>query len=223
MFGWRDPARAPGTDPYEGWEVDFARLAFRPESSEMAPPGRSASERHWWDAFWNPAPPQQPAGRGEALFLLRKSEALMGSATLRHSREWGALQMSGLVGAVSGWIAPAGPADAVLRLAFVRPPIPDNAQTRAPLPAITQLTFGLQQQFDFERGQTPVGILYAAIRASRRAVAENPSDATTYYLLAQTYAALANKTTEKSWAARLPQLVRLRQLQASAAPIEQPR
>jgi hypothetical protein len=77
--------------------------------------------------------------------------------------------------------------------------------------------FEVQQRFAYERGFTPVGILYASIRASRRGLVKNPVDASAYYILAQTYASLVRTTSEQSWARRLPQLMRLRQIQASAA------
>ena len=217
VFGWRDPVREGGVDPYALWEVDFARLAYRPDSTQIAPPTRPAIDRRWWHAFWKPAPPPRPAGRDEAMVLLKKSSAMIGSAPSRHLAVWEAGQTGGLIGAASGWFTPHGPVDAMLRLAYINPPVPENAPPGTPLPPITRLAFGLEQRFAFGRGHTPVGILYAALRAARRAVAENPTDASAYYILGQTYAALVRTTSEQSWAVRVPQLMRLRQLQASAA------
>ncbi len=217
VFGWRDPAQAAGVNPYAGWEVDFTRLAFRPDSSEIAPPTRGTNERRWWDAFWKPAPPPRPAGRDEAIVLLKKSEAMTRSAPMRQQLLWEASQIGGLVGAAGGWITPGGSIDATFRLAFINPPLPENAKPGTALPAITQLTFALQRRFSFDRGETPVGLLYASLRASRRGLAENPNDANAYFILSQTYAALVRTSSEQSWAIRLPQLIRLRQIQASTA------
>jgi tetratricopeptide (TPR) repeat protein len=218
VFGWRPPTGgARGPNPYAGWEVDFTRLAFRPDGSEVAPPVRVTSERHWWHAFWKPAPPARPADRDEALVLLKKSQALIRSAPQRHQVVWDAGQMSALIGAASGWIGPAGRVDALVRLAYLAPPIPEKAPPNAPLPLTAQVALGLQQRFALDSGHTPVGILYASVRAGRRAVAENPDDANSYFLLAQAYGALVRTTAESRWAMRLPQLMRLRELQASAA------
>ncbi|MBP3954821.1 hypothetical protein J8F10_05935 [Gemmata sp. G18] len=210
VFGWRDPGRRGATDPYADWEVDFARLAFRPTASEVAPPSRPLKGQRWWDAFWKPAPPPRPPGRDEAAVLLRKAAAEVRLAPRRHVAAWEASQAVGLVGAASGW---SDPVDAALRLTLFQPPIPQNA----PLPAITRLTFVFQQQFALDRGHAPVGILYAAIRAARRAVAENAADANAHLALGRAYLALLDSTAEQSWANRVPQLLKIRQLQASAA------
>ncbi|AMV23966.1 hypothetical protein VT84_06195 [Gemmata sp. SH-PL17] len=212
VFGWRDPARGRGADPYEGRGVDFTGRAFRPGDEDRAPGARPAGRR-WWDAFWKPAPASRPAGRDEALVLLEKAEAMLGSAPQRHLSVWVPGQMGGLVGAASGWSTPAGALDATIRGAFVRPPLVRNA----PPPQVAQLALGFEQRFEYDRGSAPVGILYVAARAARRAVAENPNDATAYFALGRIYAALVRITSEQSWAGRVPDLVRLRQIQASAA------
>src|SRR5207249_6527989 len=126
---------------------------------------------------------------------------------------WEASQAAGLIGAGSGWLGPYGRIDAVVRLHLYRPPILENA----PLPAITRVALTLYERFVFNRGHAPVGPLYAAIRAARRAVAENPNDANAYLALGQAYAALVETTAEQSWTAQFPQLKRLRELQISAA------
>jgi tetratricopeptide (TPR) repeat protein len=212
VFGWRDPDRGREVDQYAGWAVDFERLAYRPDEVERAPTAPGTGARAWWEAFYRPAP-ARPAARDEAVVLLRKCEVMIPSAPVRYRLAWIGGQMGGLVGAAGGWPAAAWPADSILRLALVPPPIPDPA----PPHPLAQLAMGLEQQFALERGRAPVGLLYAAVRAARRAVAENPNDANAYFVLAQVYAALVRASAEQGWAARLPQLVRIRQLQASAA------
>jgi tetratricopeptide (TPR) repeat protein len=212
VFGWRDPARG-APDPYREWMVDFGRLAFRPDESEMAPAAHRAEQRPWWAAFREPAFPPRPPGRDEAIVLLRKAEALTRSAPFRHLIAWEVSQAAGLVGAAGGWGAAYAPIDAAVRLNLLRPPIPDDA----PLPAITQVVFALNKQFTVDRGGAPVGIVYAAVRAARRAVAENPDDANAHLVLGRAYVVLANTTSERSWAERHPQLLSVRQIQASAA------
>ena len=103
VFGWRDPDKAARPDPFAGWAVDFDRLAYRPESQEIAPASRPPGQRRWWDAFWKPAPPAHPPGRDEATILLRKAEAVVLTAPARHHMAWEVGQTAGLVGAASGW------------------------------------------------------------------------------------------------------------------------
>jgi tetratricopeptide (TPR) repeat protein len=117
------------------------------------------------------------------------------------------------VGAASGWVGAGGLYDASLRLALLRPP----ATETGPLPEITELTFALRRQFEFERGDAPVGLGYAAIRAARRAVAENPTDPYSHLALGLAYGEIIHLTAERSWVVRIPELLRLRQIQASAA------
>jgi tetratricopeptide (TPR) repeat protein len=215
VFGWRDPARA-GPDPYAGWEVDFERLAFRPDETERAPGTRPSDPRPWWAAFWKPAYPSRPQGRDEATVLLRKAEVDR-SGPVRQLMLWETGQFVGLVGAAGGWAGPAGPVDGALRLTLMRPPLPEGAARGTRPPPVTELVFALQQRFAFERGRTPVGVVYAAVRAARRAVAENPTDPNTHLALGQAYGLLANATAEFGWSVRVPQLKRVRQVQASAA------
>ncbi len=213
VFGWRDPARSGGGNPYAGWEVDFSKLAFRPDESEVAPSARPTSKPHWSDAFWKPAPPSRSPGRDESTVFLRKAESLRRTAPLSHQLAWEVAQSAGLVGAAGGWTGLCGPVDAMLRLGTLDPPIPETG----PLPPITRLTFGLNQRFIFQRGDAPVGVLYCAIRAARRAVAENSADANAYFALGGAYGALLTTTSERSWATQHPEILRLRQIQASAA------
>ena len=219
VFGWRDPARPGGAESFSDWEVDFNRLAFRPDQSEIAPPARPAPSGggRWWEAFWRSPPPPHPAGRDEATLLLMKAEALWRSAPQRHLIAWEVGQLSGLVAAAGGWTGLNGPPDAALRLTLFQPPIPENARSGGTYPPITQVAFAFHQRFKFERGDVPVGVLYAAVRAARRTVAENPTDANAYLILGQAYARLVGSTVERKWISGLPQLMRIRQVQASAA------
>jgi tetratricopeptide (TPR) repeat protein len=212
VFGWHDPERGAG-NPYREWAVDFERLAFRPDESETAPSEHRAEERRWWDAFRRAAYPPRPAGRDEAVVLLRKADALTRSAPFRHLTAWEASQAAGLVGAAGGWGAKYPPIDTVVRLNLLRPPIPDDA----PVPPFTQVVLALNRQFAIDRGAAPIGIVYSAVRAARRAVAENPDDANAHLVLGRAYVVLANTTSERGWARQHPQLLNVRQLQASAA------
>jgi hypothetical protein len=213
VFGHRDPNRIGHPDPFRGREVDLNRLAFRPAESEKAPPAPLAVQRRWWDAFWTPVPP--PTGdRGEAAVLLLKAEVLRAAAPVRHLAAWEAGQAAALAAAAAGWDERGGAADAAVRLTVLRPPLPEPGAMPAP---ITRFTFDCQRQFALSRDDAPVGVLYAAVRAARRAVSANPADAGGHLLLGQCYLRLLMGTRERAWALRLPQLAQLRQAQASAA------
>jgi Flp pilus assembly protein TadD len=55
------------------------------------------------------------------------------------------------------------------------------------------------------------------VRAARRALAVNPDDAQAYEVLGESYLRLIRDTRERAWRSRLPQLVQIRHVQASAA------
>jgi tetratricopeptide (TPR) repeat protein len=213
VFGWRDPERPAGPDRLRSFEVDFDRIAYRPTEAELAPGAGPAGRRRWWEAFWKPAPPPRPPGRDEAEVLLAKAEALARAAPPLHLAAWEAGQAAALAGAAGGWVGPEIAADVWTRLGLLSPPVPDDGR----LPDVTQLVFLLHQEFAASRGHAPVGLVYAAIRAARRGVVENPGDANAYLTLGRAYGVLVNLTSERLWTSRNPQLMKLRQVQASAA------
>jgi hypothetical protein len=213
VFGRRDPTRAGGSDSLGERELDLDRLAFRPTDGDKAPPAPQPVGRSWWEAFWKLAPP--PTGdRDQAAVLVLKAELAWAVAPSRHLSEWEADQVAALAAAAAGWAGPAAAADAAVRLTVFRPPIPGPGEAVAP---ITRFTFDSQRLFALARDDAPLGVLYAAVRAARRAVSANPDDASGHLLLGQCYLRLLTVTRERVWALRLPQLAQLRQAQASAA------
>ncbi len=214
VFGWVDPA-APVPKNYTPWAVDFDRLAFRPDEHEAAPPAGPPVPPHWWEQFWVPAYPSRPPGRDEADVLLRRAESSRVATHYRNLTDWEAGQLAGLVGAAGGWSWPAGGVDAAVRATLFHPPMPEG---NAPPPQ-TIMTLTLLQRVAEDRGAIPIGQVYAAVRAARRAVAENPTDAIAHLVLAQAYLTLIESTAEKRWSDRdgISELRRVRQIQASAA------
>jgi tetratricopeptide (TPR) repeat protein len=209
-FGRRDPTQP---DPFQGRELNLDRLGFRPTAEEKAPPAAVETRQRWWEALWKPAP-VLTGDRDEATVLLLKAEMMRASAPQRHLATWQATQMAALIAAAPGWVGPEGVTEVGVRLMLIRPPIrpPDVA----PAP-IAQYVFTCRQVLDLTRDDAPLGTLYAAVRAARRAVSANPADAWSYLLLGQCYRRLLTNTRERAWALRLPQLAELRQAQASAA------
>ena len=115
IFGWRDPAQPTKTDRFRGWELDINHLAFHPTQQSRAPrkgPDREPKQRHWWEAFWKPAP-RRTAESNEATFYLLYAEALRKSEPLARAEDrrrlvaWNGFQALGLLGAAGGWPAPA--------------------------------------------------------------------------------------------------------------------
>ncbi|HZY87009.1 MAG TPA: hypothetical protein VFE78_19395, partial [Gemmataceae bacterium] len=200
VFGYRGPFRGRG--------LDFDRLAFRPGPGEKAP-AAPAPPRRWWEAFWRPpAPPGDD--RYQAAILLLKAEVMRQSAPRRHLAEWEADQLAALVVAGAGG-GPGWAGGAAVRLAVFRPPVPAAGEKVAP---ITRFIFDSQRPFVLARDDAPLGVLYAAVRAARRAASAAPDDANAQLLLGQCYLRLLTATRERVWALRLPQLAHLRQSQA---------
>jgi len=212
VFGRRDAPAAGRPDPFRGREVDLDRLAFQPAESEKAPFAPTTGRR-WWDAFWKPAS-TATGDRDQAAVLLLKAEIVRGSAPRRHLATWDADQTAALTAAAAGWANSSAMADAALRLSLFRPPLPVSGDGYAP---ITLFTLDCRQLVELNWDDAPPGVLYAAVRAARRAAAANPDDANAQLLLGQCYLALLSGTRERAWALRLPRLAQLRQAQASAA------
>jgi tetratricopeptide (TPR) repeat protein len=209
VFERRDP-NAPTAET--GVSVD--RLAFLPGESERVPPNGPRPPRPWWTAFVTPAEEARAPSRDEAAVLLRRAESSRSTSAYRHMSAWESMQVAGLVGA-SNQIGFG--VETLTRLTFFRPPLPERGGQS--LPPQTELAFAYQRSFAADRGLLPLAEVMAAVRAGRRAVAENPDDANAYYTLGQAYSTLANLTAENRWSSRegVSQIRRIRHVQASAA------
>lgn len=214
ILGWCDPEQPARTDRYRKHEVDLTRLdSFRPLPDAAPPPAPESPQ--WWDVFYRRAPSRSPY-RDEAAVLLMKADTLRRTAPYRHLVAWDATQAASLAGAAGAWTGPGGWVDLTFRLAIIQPPPTEGPPTSAS-PAASRLAFALNQRFWFVRGDVPIGALYAAIRAARQSLAEDPTDATSYLLLGQAYTWLSTHSAERAWGARVSQLGKIRQQQALAA------
>jgi tetratricopeptide (TPR) repeat protein len=220
VFGWRDPRKKGSEDLFQGREVDLNRLAFRPAPEKKAPrepAEREAGVGRWWEAFWKPAAPR-PIDRDEATLHLLHAEGLRSWAARRHLIAWEASHSAALVGAAGGWPGhPAALIDAHLRLVLLRPLLPRTGSPRSSLPAPDRMALALQQQFTWQRDDVPPALLFLAVRAARRALADHPNDAQAHLVLGQCYLRLLRDTRERAWGQRMPKLVQLRRAQAAAA------
>jgi tetratricopeptide (TPR) repeat protein len=219
VFGWRDPNAAEPADPFRKLELDLNQLAFHPAPDKKAPPKPSAAKPEappLWDAFWKLAPPRA-IDREEATLRLFHAEALRRSVGPSQLAGWEGGQTAALIGAAGGWAGPASLFDARVRLTMVLtpPPRPDFDRDAIPIPERWAVAF--QWEYGRQQDDTPPALLYLAVRAARRALAVNPNDAQAYEVLGESYLRLIHSTRERAWGDRLPQLVQIRRVQASAA------
>jgi len=218
VFGWRDPARAGAKDPFDGWQLDLDRLAFRPAADKKAPPanGREPQPRFWWDAFWKLAP-QRSVHRDEATLHLLHAEVLRRTAPRRHQVSWAAGQVAALVAAAVGWSGPSGLMEVQPRLGLFHALIHPETLTTGNMPAVARFVLTCQHMYVLQRDDMSPALLYLAVRAARRALAINPDDARANLVLGESYLRLLHSTRERAWGAQLKQWMQLRQVQASAA------
>jgi hypothetical protein len=218
VFGWRDLGRPRAGDPFARLAFDPERLAYHPAPEKQAPPEPpEAVARPWWEAFWKRAP-SRSIDRDEATMYLLQAEVAHRSALGRHLLLWQVVQSAGLVGSAA---FPSSPPDALVnvfaRLTLSAPRSPADGASVETLPPVDRVALLFRQGFIFEQDDTPPALLYLAVRAARRAIAADPSDAVAHLLLGECYVRLLHSTRERVWAARLPELLGLRRAQASAA------
>jgi hypothetical protein len=212
VFGFRDPARPDATRLFRDQELKLDRLAFHPDADRRAPlagPDRDPTLPYFWEAFWKPAARPSFDSDAAKLYVLY-AEAVRRNAGSRHLDDWQATELTGLVGAGGGWSAPGGAADAFLRAKLYYP-------GQGKWTALDKQVMVFRSGYVLLRDDTPPALLYLAIRAARRALADDPDDAASLAVLGQAYQRLLRETSERVWAKRLPELHELRRAQASWA------
>jgi tetratricopeptide (TPR) repeat protein len=204
IVGWRDGDRRlpPGVPVF-----DAERLAFT-ESSETqreqavppAPgqgPGRDPRGDDFWSHFGKPIAPS-PWQAESAWTLLQYFEARApyeAQKRLHRGLSWTAF-LAGLPA------LPTGSLEGLLRLAV-----------HVELAPVDPQDFAEQPQFQ----QQPPALPLLAVRAARRALADNPDDANAYLHLGRAYLILFSQTTERDAIGSLPPLAELRHIQIAAA------
>ena len=214
VFGWRDPATADQADPFAGQLLQLGRLAFGPDQ----PPSHSERNaptqlsRPWYEAFWKPAPAPS-SDREEAQFYAQLTELVQRQTAGRQVPAWQSVQSAALIGTAASWSLPSSLADCGMRLLLIDPTLapPDR------FAATAGLVGPLAEQAWRRASDAPFAVLLLTIRAARRAIAANPDDAQSHFLLGQAYLQLLQNTRERVWANRLPELGQLRLAQAVAA------
>jgi hypothetical protein len=216
VFGWRDPAN-PGGNPFAGHEFD-ADLAFA-APTHIAAPRVTETEiegREWFEAFWVPAP-LRTLEQLEATLRLMHAEVVLMDAPRRHDIAWQQIQAASLIGAGSGRLGPHDLLDAYLRLTYLKAQMPEDKSQFRSMPVSEMRALAYKQQHLLLQDDVPPSMLYLAIRAARRAIAADPKNAQPYLVLGECYLRLMQNTRERIWMQQYPELLLLRQAQASAA------
>jgi tetratricopeptide (TPR) repeat protein len=205
-------------------EVNAEQLAYGPETVAV-PSTPPASARGWWSGWTNG--PTRPLAADEAFMHFFRYDLLKEHWEERSRRAW----QAGLASSIAGTLAVEGGPLVngtllTLHLALAGGS-PHDASKSPPgslggvggtPPHATMETFAavLLKRYQATQRSTSVASLYLALRAARRALAEEP-DAATYYLLAQVYFQLAWLTDEQNPEQPFPHLSLLRQAQAMAS------
>jgi hypothetical protein len=157
----------------------------------------------------------QSVHRDEAELLLAVAEASRLWVPDRTLAAWQFEQAAGLVAAAAGFDnALTSATSTALRLTYIQPPDVANGK----LLAITDTVNAHFQAAPFAADEFLTGTVYEAVRAARRAVAENPTDHRGHLLLGTAYYLLMEHSRERAWSPPVfRKLSELRQAQATAA------
>ncbi|MFM7152459.1 MAG: hypothetical protein ACKO23_21740, partial [Gemmataceae bacterium] len=196
--------------------MELRRQALFPDAAHRAPASINLEpqlERPWWEAFWKPVPPESP-GAAEAALYYFLADATRSSAATRHQRFFDLYQIAGLTASTPGNpTAVMASLDAAFRLGLLFPRLVD----KGPASGKDAEAFRLRQGFAFGRDDLPPGLLYLGVRSARRALANNPTDATTQLILGEIYLALIRGTRERSWKLNMEEMAQIRYTQAVTA------
>ncbi len=216
LFAGPDGAGTPRLPP-----LDLIRLVVDPTSEQRAPDHRPARSLrpHWADPFWR-AQPARSADRDEARLHLALFDKTKGFYLQSHRVMWDMSQMAALIGTGANPSDPLSSGCGValrlnLQLAALNLPEGKSDSPINLMPA-ERLAVFMRAGFVARRDQGPMGQLFLAIRACRRALEDNPDDSVAWLLLGQAYWRLVTRSQERG-GSDLPQLRTLRLTQTATA------
>ncbi len=218
VFGWRDPARTDG--PVLGRDIDLVDLWDPGLERGRAPvpfDGPGTVVPNWKQAvrgtFTRPRVVYSQ-NRDEAVLLTTMAEVSQRWVPQLNGLSWYFEQTAGLVGGAGAAMNPLlAAADAALRVNSVAPVVSEKGRPSA-------LAQTVERQFDFALAAKDDyfgGALAAAVRAGRRAAAEQPDDPRASVELGQAYLTVLFDSRERVWISEFKQLRELRQAQAATA------
>lgn len=189
VFGWRDsqPERQGTAERAFELERRFQKFAYDPAEVRPAPadgPSRGPERFFWWEAFWKRRP-FRAADLREALLAVAAFDAVVPERQSRNVTVWNGSLTASLLGHA------AGPGLPYLHLSG---------------------DFGRTLFFN-EQDDGPPAILHLAVRAGRRAVATDPSEAGAHLVLGEAFYRLHTATRERASSAALAGLGRIRTTQ----------
>jgi hypothetical protein len=220
IFGW-NPARPPGAFAPLAFDAD--RLAFGPQDEraeraaplapdqgpELLPPVRDFRDRArelWGQVVSPPTPPSwESAAATVDLEYANDTEAG------QRERHWRSLLRTYAAGLTGLPAQPAAAPQAAFQVWASRDLL---------FPRDEQARFLVREQigpFFAPLVERPPALPLLAVRAARRAVADNPADANAWLRLAQAYLLLRNGTRERTAEGMLPPLAQLRHVQIVTA------
>jgi hypothetical protein len=218
LFAWRDPQQRQARPWPDGLGIDFGDLAFGPDALRAPDQRGPEPEVRWWRDLVH-AEGLPSAAAGSAAQHWARFEAMK----FYYVQENALLFRTPLAVLLVGTAAPGGPPllngllAARLNSAFLA----SGAEQRSRLNDLLGRVF---QQYLGSLDEGPSSSAYLAVRNARRAVHDNPDDASAYLVLAQAYLCLRDQTRERICVARrgsnnplLPHVDAIRQSQIAVA------
>jgi hypothetical protein len=197
-------------------ELNAEHLAYGP-SAATAPSHvpDALPPRQWWSFVRKQ--PSRPLKADEAFLHFYRYQVMRGAWAARKQQVWEAAMAASIFGSAATYGAPLANSTLLQMRIDLSYRFLHGQSIPTPAGNMEQLAEQLLNAHMSSQRDGPVASLYLALRAGRRALAEQPGDADTYYLLAQVYFHLAWRTGEQGNDQSLPHLTLLRQAQAMAA------
>lgn len=221
IFSWEDPDQPGQTTALAREKLDDNRLAFGPQT-EPVPQDRprAPQPQSWLDRYLTGREPR-PLASDEAGMLLQYFRIVLPQYKQRSLDGFLNAQAAGI--AASACLAPV-PGEPLIRAIVTdtffemdrHELLGSRAQKRRPQ-GIPNLAARARNNYLYFQSPGPIAPPLLAVRACRRALAENPDDPETYFRLQLAYTVLAQDTKEGEFLVRLPLLSSVRQAQRIAA------
>jgi tetratricopeptide (TPR) repeat protein len=216
ILSWDDPEKKAPPSPLTRAKISDDKLAFGPQSVPpltTRPPAPEA--RSLYDRIVHPRQPR-PLAADEAAMHLQVFDATSPTMRRRGVLDWLYSQAASLIG--SGALAPMV-GEPYFRTVLTQKCLEQVLMNKLPdrQSAVMDQVASALLQARYEASPLPVSTPLLAVRACRRALRENPNDATTWFLLESAYTALTQVTREREFISRLPLLQSVRQVQRATA------
>jgi hypothetical protein len=212
IFSWDDPKKPGPQCRLTEKKISDDKLAFGPQSAAPVTDRPTAPESlAFYERFLHPRQ-ARPLAADEAAMHLHVLDAKADGIRLQGVNDWLYAQVGGLVGC--GAAAPVAGEPYFRAVLGVR--LLEHARMNKPpdrKPDVVDQLASLSRRARYNSTPLPVSAPLLAVRACRRALLENPNDATTWFQLQTAYATLEYNTRERDWMGPLWTLQSIRQVQ----------